>query len=139
MYYHDWPLSAFVKYVDDNWATFEGGQVYQFGGNFAEDAASDLPTYCFIEPRYTDYFGRLTAIATTPGDRRYTRSRRPSASVMASACSKMFYSILYRAPGNLFAKTLLIVLYDEHGCGLYDHISPATRHLPIPARIRDRL
>ena len=105
VYYHDWPLSAFVKYVDDNWATFEGGQVYQFDGNFAEDAASDLPTYCFIEPRYTDYFSGSLTNSNHPGDRRQPRSRRPSASAMASACSNMSTSTLYRAPGNLFART----------------------------------
>ena len=130
VYYHDWPLSAFVKYVDDNWATFEGGQVYQFDGNFAEDAASDLPTYCFIEPRYTDYFGG-SPNSNHPGGSTIYEEPPPISVCDGERLLKHVYSTLYRAPGNLFARTLLIVLYDEHG-GLYDHIAPPPAISPFP-------
>ena len=60
VYYNDWPLAAFVKYVDDNWATFFDGNVYKMddsSGGFFDDVNNDkLPTYSFIEPRYTDVF-----------------------------------------------------------------------------------
>jgi phospholipase C len=129
VYYHDWPLSAFIKYVDDNWSTVYGGNVYPFKEPWYEDTAdffydvrNDLPTYCFIEPRYTDYFGGAVN-SNHPGGS--TIDENPPA---ISVCDgelllQTVYTTLYNAPNNLFEKTLLIVLYDEHG-GLYDHVAP---------------
>jgi phospholipase C len=130
VYYHDWPLSALVKYVDDNWATFEDGRVYQYGGNFADDAASDLPTYCFIEPCYTDYFGG-TPNSNHPGGSTYYEDPPPISVCDGEQLLQDVYTTLYEAPGDLFAKTLLIVIYDEHG-GLYDHIAPPPAISPFP-------
>jgi phospholipase C len=122
VYYHDWPLSAIVKYVDDNWAIFEDGRVYQFDGNFADDSAGDLPTYCFIEPRYTDYFGGVPN-SNHPGGSTLHEAPPPISVCDGEQLLKDVYTTLYNAPGDLFAKTLLIVVYDEHG-GLYDHMAP---------------
>ena len=98
--------------------------VYQYGGNFAEDAASDLPTYCFIEPRYTNYFGG-TPNSNHPGGSTMYEAPPPISVCDGERLLKDVYTTLYQAPGNLFAKTLLIVIYDEHG-GLYDHVPPPT-------------
>jgi len=56
VYYNDFPLSALINYVYENWHWLEGGgNVYKYAGNFASDVAKDsLPKYSFIEPRYTN-------------------------------------------------------------------------------------
>jgi phospholipase C len=136
VYYHDWPLSAFVKYVDDNWATFEDGRVYQFDngeeGDFPHDVANDLPTYCFIEPRYTDYFGG-TPNSNHPGGSTIDEAPPPISVCHGETLIKFVYSTLYNGPRDLFAKTLLIVIYDEHG-GLYDHMPPPKAPSPFPPK-----
>jgi phospholipase C len=135
VYYHDWPLSAFVKYVDDNWATFEDGRVYQFDngeeGDFPHDVANDLPTYCFIEPRYTDYFGG-TPNSNHPGGSTIDEAPPAISVCHGETLLKFVYSTLYNGPRDLFAKTLVIVIYDEHG-GLYDHMPPPKAVSPFRA------
>jgi phospholipase C len=138
VYYHDWPLSAFIEYVDDNWSSVYGGNVDPFKSPFYEDAAdffydvaNDLPTYCFIEPRYTDYFGG-SPNSNHPGGS--TIDENPPA---ISVCDgelllQTVYTTLYNGPNNLFEKTLLIVTYDEHG-GLYDHAAPRPAPSPYQA------
>ncbi len=136
VYHHDYPISAVVKYVDDNWATVEDGKVYPFDngeeGDFPHDVADDLPTYCFIEPRYTDYLGG------TPNSNHPGGSTIDEAPPAISVCDgeillKFVYSTLYNGPRDLFAKTLLIVIYDEHG-GLYDHMPPPKAVSPFPPK-----
>ncbi|HJR09479.1 MAG TPA: alkaline phosphatase family protein [Pyrinomonadaceae bacterium] len=132
VYFHDWPLSALVKYVDDNWGI--GGNVLPFQSDllhdFYEDVQKDtLPAYSFIEPRYTDYFWG-TASSNHPGGS--TVSGKPPA---ISVCNgeqllQAVYTALYNGPNNMFGKTLLIVTYDEHG-GLFDHIPPPAAASPF--------
>jgi phospholipase C len=138
VYYHDWPLSAFVRYVNDSWADVYGGNVYQFknpwyedAADFFYDAANDLPTYCFIEPRYTDYFGGAPN-SNHPGGSTIDENP-PAISVCdGEALLQTVYMTLYNAPNNLFEKTLLVVTYDEHG-GLYDHAAPPPAASPYAA------
>jgi phospholipase C len=71
-------------------------------------AAGDLPDYVFIEPTY---FG--------PGE----NDQHPPHDVLrGDALIAQVYNGLLSRP-DLFANTLLIVLYDEHG-GFYDHVPP---------------
>ncbi|HUZ64304.1 MAG TPA: alkaline phosphatase family protein [Acetobacteraceae bacterium] len=71
-------------------------------------AAGDLPAYTFIEP---SYFG--------PGQ----NDQHPPHDVMrGDALIADAYNTL-RANPALFARTLLMVLYDEHG-GFFDHVPP---------------
>jgi phospholipase C len=126
VYYHDWPLSALVKYVDDKWATFFGGNVYKIddssGGFFDDVNNGSLPAYSFIEPRYTDTFGG-TPNSNHPGGSD-TDGNPPAISICeGELLLQSIYTALYNGPDNLFEKTLLIVIYDEHG-GLYDHVAP---------------
>ena len=97
--------------------------VHQFGhlGNYRnfkhwrEDiAAGDLPAYTFIEPTY---FG--------PNQ----NDQHPPHDVMrGDALIAEVYNALRASPG-LFARTLLFVLYDEHG-GFYDHVVPPATVAP---------
>lgn len=74
----------------------------------ADVAAGDLAAYSFIEPTY---FG--------PGQ----NDQHPPHDIMrGDALIAEIYNSL-RANPELFARTLLIVLYDEHG-GFFDHVVP---------------
>jgi len=126
VYYHDWPLAAFVKYVDDNWATLFGGNVYHisdlFGGFFHDVSHDSLPTYSFIEPRYTDVF-LGTPNSNHPGGSDINGNPPAISICPGELLLQSIYEALYNGPNNLFEKTLFIVTYDEHG-GLYDHANP---------------
>lgn len=82
---------------------------YRKMDRFAADAASaDFPQYVFIEPCY---FG--------PGQ----NDEHPPTDVMhGEALLATVYNEL-RANEALWASTLFVVLYDEHG-GFYDHLPP---------------
>jgi phospholipase C len=74
----------------------------------ADVAAGDLPAYSFIEPTY---FGP------------HQNDQHPPHDVMrGDALIAAVYNPL-RANQALFERTLLIVLYDEHG-GFFDHVVP---------------
>jgi phospholipase C len=132
VYFHDWPLSALVKYVDDHWGI--GGKVLPFQSDLLEDFFSDvkkdkLPTYSFIEPCYTDMFWG------TPNSNHPGGSTLKNAPPAISVCNgeqllQSVYTALYNGPNDMFGKTLLIVTYDEHG-GLFDHISPPAAVSPF--------
>lgn len=71
-------------------------------------AADDLPAYTFIEPTY---FGP------------HQNDQHPPHDVMrGDALIAEVYNTLRGNP-TLFERTLLIVLYDEHG-GFFDHVAP---------------
>ncbi len=73
-------------------------------------AAGDLPGYSFIEP---SYFGP------------HENDQHPPHDIMrGDALIAEVYNTLRGNPA-LFARTLLIVLYDEHG-GFFDHVVPPT-------------
>jgi phospholipase C len=144
IYYHDAPLSALCQYVWDRWCIFEdtGGNVFNVDdpvGSFAYDVAhNQLPAYSFIEPRYSD------DNPISPG---YVNSNHPGGAGIDTSnwngdslpppinvmdgerllCD--VYSTLL-ANKALFAKTLLIVTYDEHG-GLFDHVPPGPAESPF--------
>jgi len=133
--YNDWPLSALVKYVDDNWAVFEDGRVYRYddsdGGFAADVAAGTLPTYSFIEPRYTDLFDGPPPNSNHPGGSTPSGDPPPISVYDGEILLKEVFTTLYNGPDALFAKTLFIVIYDEHG-GLYDHMPPPAATSPFP-------
>ncbi len=82
---------------------------YSRYANWHDDVArGDLPAYTFIEPTY---FG--------PDE----NDQHPPHDVLrGDALIADVYNTL-RANPDLFARTLLIVLYDEHG-GFFDHVVP---------------
>ncbi|MDD2861386.1 MAG: alkaline phosphatase family protein [Acidiphilium sp.] len=80
----------------------------RFGRWHADVARGDLPAYTFIEP---SYFGPEQNDQHPPHD-----------IMRGDALIADVYNTLLKNPA-LFAKTLLIVLYDEHG-GFFDHVIP---------------
>ncbi len=88
---------------------------YRRFAHWREDIAKgDLPAYSFIEP---SYFG------VDEND------QHPPHDVMrGDALIAEVYNTLRRYP-ELFARTLLIVMYDEHG-GFFDHVVPPSTIAP---------
>lgn len=142
VYYHDAPVSVFCQYVYNNWHWAVGGNVFHYTdplwgtNNFEEDIVNNvLPKYSFIEPRYTDALGG-SPNTNHPGGAGIDftdpngSSLPPPIDVRAGEqllCE--IYSILCSHP-DVFAKTLLVVTYDEHG-GLYDNVSPPCAASPF--------
>jgi len=125
-------LSALlVKYVRDVHKSDNQTRVVQYE-QFAKDVAGDaLAPYSFIEPRYfeasdgrsqSNHPGNAIAPGTTAD---------PKA---ISICDgETFLAGIYNtlsAHPNVFDKTLLVVIYDEHG-GLYDHVPPPAAPSPF--------
>jgi phospholipase C len=149
VYYHDAPISALCEYVYDhwNWSSWDGGNVYAFNQrlsnetNLEYDIRHDrLPKYSFIEPRYTDFFGDGPVNSSHPGGAGIDfgdpngSSLPPPISVQdGEHLLSQVHGILARYP-DTFAKTLLVVLYDEHG-GLYDHVPPPSAQSPFTAPV----
>jgi phospholipase C len=82
---------------------------------FEHIAAGNLPTYSFIEPNH-GYLGR--SYSQHPGNNRKTNADFTRADGFIAAV----YEALRANPG-LFAQTLLLVTWDEHG-GTFDHEPP---------------
>lgn len=103
-YYHDQDdvaeLYPYLKKDATNDVLFEG--------NFLSDVAGDnLPTYSFITPGFMHPANSMHAPADV----------RPAEKLVADV-----YDAL-RAHVDVWKKTLLIILFDEHG-GYYDHVPP---------------
>jgi phospholipase C len=86
---------------------------------FLQDAqAGTLPSYSFIEPQY---FGGLF---TLPNDQHPPHDVTLGEQLIAST-----YNALRAGPK--WTKTLLVIIYDEHG-GCYDHAPPPLAKPPSP-------
>src|ERR1043166_1940920 len=154
VYYHDAPLSALCEYVYQNWdyTSWSGGNVWSFEPDswtcdpgFASDVQNGLlPRYSYIEPRYTNHSDDPLVYpnpnSNHPGGSQVNwlnfngEYYPPPVDVRYGEiflCN--VYSILLNNP-EVFAKTLLIVTYDEHG-GLYDHVRPPSATSPFTGRI----
>jgi len=125
-------LSALlVKYVREVYDADNQSQVVPFA-RFATDVANDtLPPYSFIEPRYFEAAGERSQ-SNHPGN---AIAPGTTANPMAiSVCDgETFLAEIYTAlTANqaVFDKTLLVVIYDEHG-GLYDHVPPPAAPSPF--------
>jgi hypothetical protein len=107
-YYHDQDdileLYPNMKKDETNHVLFEG--------NFVSDVAGDkLATYSFITPAFLGAPQHPTNSMHAPAD------VRPAEKLVADV-----YDAL-RAQPDVWKKTLLIVVFDEHG-GYYDHVPP---------------
>jgi phospholipase C len=97
----------------------------EFEGNFTADVAGDkLASYSFITPAFLSSPQHPTNSMHAPAD------VRPAEKLVADV-----YGALRGAP-NVWKKTLLIVLFDEHG-GYQDHVPPPATVSPdgIPGRL----
>jgi phospholipase C len=73
----------------------------------------DLPSYCFIEPRYSD----------STSQQALANSQHPDYGVdQGEAMIADVYRSLTQNP-DVWNSSLLLIVYDEHG-GLYDHVPP---------------
>jgi len=107
-YYHDQDdiveLYPYLKKDATNHVLFES--------NFVSDVAGDkLATYSFITPAFINSPQHPANSMHAPAD------VRPAEKLVADV-----YGAL-RARPEVWKKTLLIILFDEHG-GYYDHVSP---------------
>lgn len=105
VYYHDIPH---LWLTGDAWISSFGGQQRRIG-KFARDVQNDdLPVYTFIEPRHVipPWNSQHPFMGVSHGEELIAR----------------VYNELIANP-KVFEKTLLLVVYDEHG-GFYDHVVP---------------
>jgi phospholipase C len=135
VYFHDVPLSVINSYVNDAFksgspcvASYDGSDYNPpYGTSFLNDVVNDnLPAYAFIEPRYYDnYSGSgLPPNSNHPGGASFPFGGPPIDVVQGELFLLNLYATLALTP-EVFAKTLLVVTYDEHG-GTYDHVGPNT-------------
>ena len=90
---------------------------FHFYKQFRDDARTgDLPAYSFIEPRYFTLFTEL------PNDQ-----HPPHNAALGDQLIADVYNALRSGPA--WKKTLLVVIYDEHG-GCYDHVPPPAAKPP---------
>jgi phospholipase C len=144
VYYHDAPLSALCSYVYERWCwdAFFGGNVFHFQEALSSESTFEkdirkgmLPKYSFIEPRYSDFFFG-TVNSNHPGGAGLDLSD-PNGAALPPPVSVVdgerflwqVWSILRKYP-QTFAKTLLVITYDEHG-GLFDHVPPPPATSPF--------
>jgi phospholipase C len=115
--------TAKVYYYDTTSSTMEVVNLLQnqpelFGTyqQFLADCSNGtLPDYSFIEPNYSDH--------DTDSGEQVANDQHPDHNVQAG---ELFIASVYNAikqNPNLWASTVLLIVYDEHG-GIYDHVVP---------------
>ena len=108
IYYGDTPQSLVLTH---QWAPKNASNYRRMSRFFdkARGPAEDFPAYAFIEPSY--FIDQ--------------NDQHPPSNVMRGEAllARVFNAL--RANEALWATTLLVVLYDEHG-GFYDHVPPPT-------------
>jgi phospholipase C len=125
VYYHQTPqastlMSIAARLHDPNYfRPFEANEKSwsdePLDGFEADCDNHDLPYYTFIEPQF-DSFAPLRAVTTD-------NSMHPPADVRdGERLVARVYNAIRRNP-DLWAKTALVVTFDEHG-GFYDHVVP---------------
>ncbi|MFO0738802.1 MAG: alkaline phosphatase family protein [Labilithrix sp.] len=105
VYYHDIPH---LWLTGDAWVKAFSAQQRRIG-HFARDVRNDeLPVYTFIEPRHVipPWNSQHPFMGVSHGEQLIAR----------------VYNELIANP-RVFEKTLLLIVYDEHG-GFYDHVVP---------------
>ncbi|HEX4705366.1 MAG TPA: alkaline phosphatase family protein, partial [Pseudonocardiaceae bacterium] len=107
VYFNDFPCSLLLTHQH----SAENLAHYEKFDNFFKDAAgpeAEFPAFTFIEPRY---FGEGQ-----------NDDHPPHNTMKAEKLIADTYNALRSNP-DLWATTLLVVVYDEHG-GFYDHVTP---------------
>jgi phospholipase C len=103
--------SRYSLEVSDRFAHFDWATVVQSRTFLRDAAAGELPSFSWIDPNFVD----LGGLAGADDD-------HPPSDVMAGQelVLKVYNAI---ATSPLWEKTLLLIVYDEHG-GFYDHVPP---------------
>ena len=105
IYYGDIPQSLVLEH---HWRALD--HFKRFEKFYADMEKGDLATYSFIEPRYMNFHEWKANDQHPPHDVR-----------LGEYLIAEVYDTLRNSP--LWEKSLLVVLYDEHG-GFYDHVPP---------------
>ena len=84
--------------------------------DFLDDLDDKLPGYCFIEPRFNDWYDPATHQYFLATD------QHPDNNVVDG---ERFIADVYKAirASKYWKKCLFVIVYDEHG-GFYDHVPP---------------
>jgi phospholipase C len=95
----------------------KGGKFLGSYGDFLSDLRGNrLPKYCFVEPRFNDWYDA--------GNHRYyiANDQHPDNNV---AEGELLVHEVYQAirKSKYWEKCLFVITYDEHG-GFYDHVPP---------------
>ena len=129
IYYDDLlPIAGLIYYVSTNIE-----KVVPFNTNFFTDITNNtLPSFSLIEPNYQMYhiISDVAPTSNHPGD---SSAFGGSGIPISISCGEQLLANVFQAlTANpaLFAKTLLIVTYDEHG-GLFDHVPPPSATSPF--------
>ena len=115
--------TAKLYYYDTTSSTMEITNLLQnqpelFGtfGQFLKDCEKGtLPDYSFVEPNYNDH--------DTDGGEELANDQHPDHHVQAG---ELYIAQVYNAikqNADLWEKTALLIVYDEHG-GIFDHVPP---------------
>ncbi len=92
-------------------------QIFATYQQFLSDCEKgDLPDYSFVEPNYSDHEGE-------GGGEELASDQHPDHDVQAG---EVFIGTIYNAirqNPDLWKRTALLVVYDEHG-GIFDHVPP---------------
>lgn len=126
-------LSALlVKYVHEVYKAENQNQVMPFS-QFAADVAGDtLPLYSFIEPRYFEDSPNRSQ-SNHPGNAIAPWDFDTDPMAISVCDGEAFLAQIYNTLCSnqaVFDKTLLVVIYDEHG-GVYDHVPPPPAPSPF--------
>jgi phospholipase C len=108
VYFHDIPQ---VLAISSLWGDMFKQRFHRFERFFEAARRGTLPAYSFLEPRYFEFFFTKRANDEHP----------PHDVLEGEQLISDVYNALRESPA--WERTLLVVLYDEHG-GTYDHIPP---------------
>jgi len=111
IYYGDVPQSIILQH---HWRTLD--RFKQFNKFYTDIEMGALATYSFIEPRYINFH-----------EWKATDQHPPHDVKLGEYLIAEVYDTLRNS--QYWEKSLLVVLYDEHG-GFYDHVSPPG---PVPS------
>jgi len=107
IYFHDFPQSLALANLTNS--VFKSN--FKFFPEFFNDLKDgSLPNYTFLEPRYFNFLGWKANDQHPPHDVQLGEH------LIADVYTQLRASTLWE-------KSLLVVLYDEHG-GIYDHVLP---------------
>jgi phospholipase C len=110
IYYQDFTMALTFKELLSDQAEYFG----LFNDFLTACQNGTLPNYCFIEPRYN---ADDTGGAHEPSDQHPDHDVRDGEALIQAV-----YAALTGNPA-VWQKTMLLVVYDEHG-GLFDHVVP---------------
>lgn len=110
--YHDGVAQVWA--YPELWENDEFEHFHSMDKLYADIAAGSLPDYAFVEPNHG--YGRGEGNSQHPANNTSTGD----SFLAGEALIAQLYNALVAEP-ELFASTLLLITYDEHG-GFYDHV-----------------